>query len=85
MISRSACILQGDYGFKVLVVDDGDTIATVIDKALEQIGSVLVAPFPQGSVLKLRVQGNDDPIADTTTVSQAGLAEMEAVEVYRAA
>ena len=80
-----ACYLHGDYGYKVLVVDDGDTMATVVQKALDQVASVLVAPFPDGTRLRVRVQGADEPLADDATVADAGLAEMEAIEIYPAA
>ena len=80
-----ACNLEGDYGYKVLVVDDDDTISTVIEKVVDQIVGVLVAPFPEGTVLKLRVQGDETPLADDITVKQAELAEMEAVEIFRQA
>ncbi len=77
-----ACYLHGDYGYKVLVVDDGDPMTTVVEKALDQVASVLVAPFPDGTRLKVKVQGADAPLADDATVSGAGLAEMEAIEIY---
>ena len=80
-----ACNLEGDYGYKVLVVDDDDTISTVIEKAVDQLVGVLVAPFPEGTILKLRVQGDETPLADDITIKQAELAVMEAVEIYTSA
>jgi len=79
-----ACSFQGDYGYKVLVVDDEDTIGRVIEKAVEQITGVLVAPIPDDAVLKLQVQGADEPLADDLRVKDAGLVAMESIEIYRA-
>ncbi len=74
--------IQGDYGYKVLVVDEEDSIATVIEKAADAIVGVLVAPFPDGTVLKARVHGSEAPLADSLTVAQAGLPQMEALDIY---
>lgn len=73
--------LQGDYGFKVVVVDDQDTISQVIDKAVEQIVGVLVAPFPDDAVLKAKVHGSDDALQPDVTVKQADLVQMEAIQI----
>jgi hypothetical protein len=79
-----ACNLEGDYGYKVLVVDETESVADVIQKAVDQIVGVLVAPFPPGTVLKLRLHGGDAPLADELTVKEANFAQMETVEIYRA-
>lgn len=74
--------VQGDYGYKVVMVDDGDTISEVIEKATEQIVGVLVKPFPEGAVLRARIHGSDEPLPEFTTVKQAELVQMEALQVY---
>ena len=74
--------LRGDYGFKVVVVDDGDTISEVITKAVDQIVGVLVSPFPPDTVLKAKVHGSQDALDADTTVQQAKLAVMEAIDIY---
>jgi len=79
-----ACNLEGDYGYKVLVVDETESVADVIQKAVDQLVGVLVAPFPPGTVLKLRLHGSETPLADDMTVKQANFAQMETVEIYRA-
>ncbi len=76
-----ACNIQGDYGFKVIVVDDGDTIEEVIHKATDQIVGVLVKPFPPGTVLEARIHGDDNPLSKTTTVKEANLVHMEAIDI----
>lgn len=78
------CCLEGDYGYKILVVDDEDTIATVIEKALDQIAGVLVAPPPPEAKLRLKVQGADDFLDDDISVKDAGLVAMESVQIARA-
>ncbi|MEQ8967862.1 MAG: toluene-4-monooxygenase system B family protein [Azospirillaceae bacterium] len=77
-----ACNVQGDYGYKVIVVDDGDTIATVVEKATAPIVGVLVAPFPPGTRLAARVKGAGAPLPVDTRVAASGLIPMEALEIY---
>ena len=74
--------LQGDYGYKVIVVDDEVTIEEVINTSVEQIVSVLVAPFPEGTVLRARVHGADKPLDNKLKVSEADFIQMEALEIY---
>ena len=77
-----ACNLQGDYGFKVIVVDDEDTIGTVIRKTTDQLVGVLVAPFPEDAVLEARIHGADDPLPNDITVKDAKMVQMEALDIY---
>ncbi len=77
-----ACNLEGDYGFKVIVVDDNDTIAEVIRKTTDQIVGVLVKPFPAGTNLQARIHGSDDPLSGSVTVKEANLIQMEALDIY---
>ena len=74
--------LQGDYGYKVVVVDDEVAIEEVINTSVEQIVSVLVAPFPEGTVLRARVHGADEPLDNKLKVSEANFMQMEALEIY---
>ena len=74
--------VQGDYGYKVVVVDDAATIEEVITTSVEQIVSVLVAPFPEGTVLRARVHGADEPLDNKLKISEANFIQMEALEIY---
>ena len=74
--------LQGDYGYKVVVVDDEVAIEEVINTSVEQIVSVLVAPFPEGTVLRARVHGADEPLDNKLKISEANFIQMEALEIY---
>ena len=74
--------VQGDYGYKVIVVDDAATIAEVISTSVEQIVSVLVAPFPEGTILRARIHGADAPLANGLKVGDANFVQMEALEIY---
>ena len=74
--------LQGDYGYKVVVVDDGAIIEEVINTSVDQIVSVLVAPFPEGTVLRARVHGADEPLDNKLKISEANFIQMEALEIY---
>lgn len=74
--------VQGDYGYKVVVVDDNSTIEKVIATAVEQIVSVLVAPFPDGTKLRARVHGETDPLKEQLVIKDAGFIQMEALQIY---
>ena len=74
--------LQGDYGYKVIVVDDQNTISEVIQTCIDQIVGVFVAPFPEGAVLRARVHGAEVPLASHLKVSDANFIQMEALQVY---
>ncbi len=73
--------IQGDYGFKVIIVDDQDSIGQVIEKTVEQVVGVLVPPFPKGTRLSARLRANGRSLADTDTVSGLGLDSMMAIDV----
>ncbi len=77
-----ACNLQGDYGFKVIVVDEDDTIADVIQKTRDQLVGVLVAPFPPNTVLRARIHGAEEPLDDGTTLKGANILQMAALDIY---
>ena len=79
-----AVLLEGDYGYKVQIFDTDDTMAVLAEKVADQVAGVLVAPFPPEAVLKVRVQGSDDPLPDELTIADAGFVEMESLEIYRA-
>ncbi len=79
-----AVLLEGDYGYKVQVFDTDDTMAALAEKVADQVAGVLVAPFPPGAVLEVRVQGSDEPLPDELTIADAGFVEMESLEIYRA-
>ena len=74
--------IQGDYGFKVTMVDEDETIDQVIRKAADQIVGVLVAPFPAGTTLCARIHGAEAPLPGGITVKQAQLIQMEALDIY---
>ena len=66
----------------MVVVDDGAAIEDVINTSVDQIVSVLVAPFPEGTVLRARVHGADEPLDNKLKVSEANFIQMEALEIY---
>ena len=74
--------VQGDYGYKVIVPDDENTIEEVIATAVEQIVSVLVAPFPEGTVLRARVHGSEQPLENSLKIKDANFIQMEALQIY---
>jgi len=77
-----ACNLQGDYGYKVIVIDDADTVADIIRKTTDQLTGVLVAPFPTDAVLKAKIHGADAPLANDATVKDAAIVQMAAIDIY---
>ena len=74
--------VQGDYGYKVIVVEDENTIEEVIQVAVDQIVGVLVAPFPEGTTLRAKVQGAREPLESSLTVADAKFIQMEALQIY---
>ncbi len=78
-----ACNIQGDYGFKVIVVDDEDTMTEVIRKATEQIVGVLVKQFPPDAKLIAKIHGADTPLPNTATVKGENFRQMEAIDIYQ--
>ncbi|MBR42745.1 MAG: hypothetical protein CL387_07005 [Acidiferrobacter sp.] len=74
--------VQGDYGYKVIVVEEENTIEEVIQVAVDQIVGVLVAPFPEGTKLCAKVHGAQEPLDNSLTVSDAKFIQMEALQIY---
>jgi hypothetical protein len=74
--------LQGDYGYKVVVVDDDNTVEEVINTSVDQIVGVLVAPFPKGTVLRARQHDNEAPLDNSIKIKDAGFIQMEALQIY---
>lgn len=74
--------VQGDYGYKVVVVDDDNTIEEVIQTAVDQIVGILVPKFSTGAVLRVRLHGSESPLDNNRIVKQIGLMKMEALQVY---
>ncbi|MFT5548585.1 MAG: hypothetical protein ACI9CO_000500 [Candidatus Azotimanducaceae bacterium] len=76
-----ACNVQGDYGYKVIVVDDNDTISQVIKKAAAGVVGFFIPPFPDGTVLQARIHGSDEFLSDNISVKEANLLKMEAIDI----
>jgi hypothetical protein len=74
--------IQGDYGYKVIVVDDDNTIEEVISTSVDQIVGVLVAPFPKGTVLRARQHDSEVPLENSIKVKDANFIQMEALQIY---
>ena len=41
-----------------------------------------MAPFPEGTVLRARIHGADEPLDNKLKVSEANFIQMEALEIY---
>ncbi len=74
--------VQGDYGYKVVVVDDGCTIEKVIQTATKQIVGILVPEFPGGAVLRARLHGTDKPLDNDIAIKDMQLLQMTALQIY---
>ena len=72
--------VQGDFVLQLVAVDDGDTMDEVAAKCAEHSIGRRVAP--SAGVLRVRVQGSDEPFGREETVAGAGLMPMECIEVY---
>ena len=73
--------VEGDFVLQLLPVDDGDTMDQVAEKAAFHSVGRRVAAQP-GRVLRVRLQGESSPLDRATTVKDAGLVPMAAIEVY---
>lgn len=75
----------GDYGCKVLLVEDDLTIADVAREAARQLAGVVVAPLAPGETLSVKLPGSDVPLPDDVKLADAGLVHLETIEIHRAA
>lgn len=75
----------GDYGFKVVLVDDALTIGQVASEAARQLAGVVVAPLAPGETLSVKLPGKAVPLPDNVKLVDAGLIHLETVEIHRAA
>lgn len=78
------CMFKGDYGLKVVVVDDQDDMAAVARTAADQLAGVVV-PLVDVKRLRVRVQGAAEPLPRDLTVAQAKFIKLETVEIYEEA
>ena len=77
-----ACNVQGDYGYKIISVESGDSVRTLIEAAVTSVEGYLVAKFPEGTEFEVRIHGAEEALADhSATVAEAGLLEMEAIDI----
>lgn len=75
----------GDYGCKVLLVEDDLTIGDVAREAARQLAGVVVAPLAPGETLSVKLPGKDVPLPDDVKLADAGLIHLESIEIHRAA
>ncbi len=74
--------VQGDYGYKVIVVDDEGSIDQIISTATDQIVGVLVAEFAKDAVLRARLHDADEPLDNSMSIKDAKLVQMDALQIY---
>lgn len=72
---------EGDFVLQLIPVDDTDTMDAVAEKAAAHSVGRRVKAQP-GRPMRVRLQGATDSFPPSVTVSQAGLAPMDCVEVY---
>lgn len=75
----------GDYGCKVLLVEDDLTIGDVAREAARQLAGVVVAPLVPGETLSVKLPGKDVPLPDDVKLADAGLIHLETIEIHRVA
>lgn len=79
------CCFEGDYGYKVLIVDDGDSIDEVVKKAASKLVGVVVPHPPAGSHFRVRIQGSTDYLPRNASVLAAGLSRMDPIQILSVA
>ena len=72
---------EADFVLQLLPVEENFTMDQVAEAAAVHSLNRRVKPQP-GKTLRVRVQDADAPLGRDVTVAQAGLREMETVEVY---
>jgi toluene monooxygenase system protein B len=77
------CNYEGDYGMKLLVVDTGDTMDAVADRARRALVGVVVRRPRPGAVLRVSRHGERSPLPRDLKVGDADFVQMEAVDIYQ--
>ncbi|MET4806178.1 toluene-4-monooxygenase system B family protein [Limibacillus sp. MBR-115] len=77
------CNFEGDYGLKLLMVDEDNTIDEVVDRAVELLSGVVVPKVTDRQLLLAKIQDGNDALDANATVKALGLTPMEVVEIYR--
>jgi len=75
------CCIEGDYGFKLLIVDESDSIDEVAAKAASKLVGVTVPVPPPGSHFRVRISGSADYLPRTVSVRESGLVRMDPIEI----
>jgi len=75
------CCIEGDYGFKLLIVDDADSIDEVAAKAAGKLVGVTVPTPPPGSHFRIRIPGSAEYLPRTVSVRESGLVRMDPIEI----
>ena len=76
------CCIYGDYGFKVLIVDEADSIDEVAAKAVSKLVGVTVPVPPPGSHFRIRIAGTTEYLPRTVSVRESGLVHMDPIEIW---
>jgi hypothetical protein len=76
-----ACCIEGDYGFKLLIVDDADSIDEVAAKAASKLVGVTVPVPVPGSHFRVRIPGSAEYLPRTVSVRESGLVRMDPIEI----
>lgn len=77
------CGFEGDYGFKVLMVERSSTMDDVCAVAAEMLAGVVVRPVAATERLRVRLPEAEVPLPGDLTVEAAGFIELETIEIYR--
>jgi len=76
-----ACNVQGDYGYKIIVVNEDEKIADIVKRAADQVVGYLIPPFPEGTTLNARIHGSEECLLQDSTVKEAQLSRMEVLDI----
>lgn len=77
-----ACNVQGDYSYKIIMVNEEDTITQVIQKALDGVVGYFIKEFPADTVLKASIHGSEKSLPGHITVKETNILKMEAIDIY---
>ncbi|MDR5749044.1 toluene-4-monooxygenase system B family protein [Caballeronia sp. LZ029] len=75
------CNYEGDYGMKVIMLDDDYSMEDVARIAKENIAGVFVPEPLPGTKLRVRRHGEEEFLPESMTISAAGFIQAETVDI----
>ena len=75
------CNFEGDYGMKLLMVDEESTMDMIANQAASALVGVLVKKPKPGSIYRISRHCEDEKLPRDLKVKDAGFIKMEAIDI----